>query len=667
MKILYSQIKELLPQLKADPKEVANIFTLTGSMAEGAVEEVRWRNQKDYLISLEIRQNRPDCFSVIGLAKEIGAYYGLKLKLPKITLPPIKTKERLTIGLNAPDGIKRIMAVRIEGIKNGPSPEWLKDFLAFYDINSISLAVDLSNYVMLFTGYPSHLFDLSKVNQGISWSFNKDFNKIVTLDNSEINLKKKGDELIINDREEILALAGIVGGRAAEITPETESAILEMAVYEAGIIRKNSRDLKINTEASQRLSKNISPAGIDYAMEFLLSLLEKNCQAKITSQIFQYYPAKKKLKEIVLSPESPSLYAGIKISQQDSIRILKNLGFKIRISGKKIFCLAPLERTDISLEEDLVEEIIRMVGYNKIPAEELAKIEITQDITPKNIILAEKIRDILSSAEGLDEIFSGPLVREGDNEKINYFDWQIASTQNSVNEEYPDLRQSLAIGLVNQLHEYSKKNLDHIGIFEIGKIFGKKGKGRYQEKEVVGLLKQFSPKKKGLSEIKKAVENLLRLLGLTDISYSEPTIKPSIANPYSCWKIASKEKFVGIIYKIKKENSQENVYFAELCLDEMIKILEKTHHQPAVELTHKLVTLDANIELNHLSSSSPSIDEFLVKIKNKIGQKNIWSLAVVDEFPLDKKKTTRYTIRVSYVNLSDSEAKEIHMKSFNLR
>jgi phenylalanyl-tRNA synthetase beta chain len=663
MKILYSQIKELLPEIKAKPEEIINVFTFTGSMAEGKAEEVFWHGKKDYLISLEIRQNRPDCLSVLGLAKEIAAYYGFKTKLPSFSFSSAKGKKELEIDVKAKEGVKRILAIEIENLENKNSPEWLKDFLSFYDINSVNLAVDLSNYVMIFTGYPSHLFDLEKTKGQIYWSFNKKFKEIITLDGSVIKLNKNRNELIINDNEKILALAGIIGGKTAEISLETKSVLLEMAIYDSAIVRKNARDLKINTEANQRLSKNLSPAGIDFAMNFLISLLEKNCQGKITSQFFDYYPVKESSKKIILDPKSPSLFSGIDIPEKESIKILNNLGFKPKIENKKIKCTVPAERTDIWLEEDLVEEVVRMFGYGKIPIEELPEFEITKDITPDNIRLAEKIRDILSAAERLDEVFSCPLVKEGSNKEINYFDWQVVSTQNSVNEETPDLRQSLAVGLINQFREYLKKNVEHIGIFEMGKVFGKVKNNNYQEKEVVGILKQSSLKKKGLPELKKTTENLLRLLGLIEITYRQSTLKPSIANPYSCWDIFSQEKFIGIIYKLNLTENKNNVYFIEIDLNQIIEILKKIKNKSAVELTEKLVTLDANIEL----SQKESIDKFLTEIKNKIGQKNIWSLEITDKFILKEKKVIKYTVRVSYLNLSDSEAKKIHLKSFNLR
>jgi phenylalanyl-tRNA synthetase beta chain len=671
MKILYSQIKELVPNLKTKPKEVVNLLTSIGFMAD-SFEEVKYQNKKDELIGLEIRQNRPDCLSVIGLAKEIAAYYGLKVKLPQINLLNYP-KKKLKIKVKAKDFVKRILAVEINGLKNFKSPEWLKKFLSFYDINSINLPVDLSNYTMIFSGYPSHLFDLNKIKGELSWSINNNFKEITTLDGSVLKLNKK-NELIVNDDKNILALAGIIGGKTAEINSATESIILEMAVYDSSIVRKNSKDLKITTEASQRLGKNLSPDGLDFTMNFLISIIIKNCQGKINSQIFDYpskvkgqekmnlfahYPKKNISQQIEFDPKAPSIYAGIEIPEKKSIEILKNLDFKIKKNGQKWFCLPPTNRTDISLEEDLIEEVIRIFGYHKIPSNELPKFEITDNITPKKIFLIEKIKNILSTL-GFDEILSCPLTRKGDNLLINYLNWDIASTQNSVNEDCPDLRQSMAIGLINQFQEYFKKNIEYIKIFEIGKVFGKKG-DNYQEYEALGILKHTFSKEKQLPLFKKTIEKLLRLIGLIDISYIESKNKPQIANFYSCWDIFTGKEKIGIIYKLKPQKPNENTYFSEFNLDKISNLLEKIKNKPAVELTQKLIILDANVEIDQ----NKPIYDFLNKTKKKIRSENLWSMSVVDQFPLKEK--IRYTIRVSYKKLSDLEAKKIHLKIFNLQ
>ncbi len=685
MKALYSEIKKLIPDLKAGPRETGEVLSLIGFMMDG-LEKVRYQGKEDYLIGLEVRQNRADCLSIIGVARELAAYYDLKMKLPEIKPPTFGEKE-IEIKVEAADFVKRISAVEIGNLKNGESPGWLKEFLNLYDFNSVNLLVDLSNYVMICAGYPSHLMDKEKIyGDQISWAINKSFEKITTLDGSEIELNKnsKNGELIIRDGKNILALAGIVGGQAAEISSETRSIIAEMAVYDRTIIRQNSRSLKIVTEASGRLEKDLDPNGIDYAMNLLVSLILENCGGNLTAKLYDYYPEKRISPAIEFDPQSPSAYAGIDISEEKAIGILKGLRFEIESHssknppdpllqrGKNVTVTPPTDRMDVCVTEDVIEEVVRMVGYDNIPPDQIPELAVVKNITPKIIYLSDQVKDILVNL-GFDEILSLPLVRKGDNEKANYSPLKFIATQNSVNEEYPDLRQSTASGLLAQLKEYRKKNVGHIKIFEIGKVFGKK-KNEYLEHDSLGVLvhkeiplSKVPPLKKGargiskINDLKKVLETLLRSLGLNDICYSPSKTKPEIANPYSCWDIASGEKEVGILYKLRPREKNGAVYFFELNLAILVELLEKVRRNPVVEITKKLVILDANVELD----KNKSITEFIKQTKRKIGGGNLWSAIVSDIFPLADDKI-RYTVKVSYQELSDQEAKKLHQEMFGL-
>ncbi|EKE11880.1 MAG: phenylalanyl-tRNA synthetase subunit beta [uncultured bacterium] len=653
MKVLYSQIKELVPDLKASPKEVGEALTLTGFMMDGFTE-VSYKGAKDYLIGLEIRQNRADCLSVIGLAREVAAYYGLPVSLHEVRQIS-KGDEHLNINIEATDYIKRVLAIRMDEITNGDSPDWLKEYMSFYGLNSVNLLVDLSNYVMLLTGYPSHLIDYKKTEGQIVWSLNDKFDEMITLLGASVKLQKN-TELIISDQKNILALAGIVGGAEAAINSETRSIVAEFAVYNRSVVRKNSRNLNIVTEASHRLEKELDPNGVEYAMNLLIDLILEYGGGKIASKLFEYYPKNYVSPKIEFKKNLPSKFSGIEIKEKDVLKIFKNLHFIVEEKDDLLLVIPPTYRLDISLPEDLVEEVLRIYGYNCIPADELPKLEIVSDITPKNILLAEKIRDILSTL-GFDEILSWPLTKKEDNKLVNHIDWNTVSTQNSVNDIYPNLRQSMVTGLLNQLNEYFKKNVDFINIFEIGKIFGEKD-GEYIECESLGIM--MTSNKESIGVLKDRSESLLRLIGLSDIKYSEAKNKPEIANPNSCWEIYTGKQRIGILYKLTPQEIKANIYVSEINLNRVTKLLSEEKNNPVVEITQKLIALDVNIELKN----SESIFEYLEKLKKKIDKNHLWSVDVVDKYPLEK--STRYTLRVTYEELSDQEAKKIHLEIFNL-
>jgi phenylalanyl-tRNA synthetase beta chain len=650
MKALYSEIKELVPGLKATPKQVGEALTLTGFMMDGFTE-VTYKGKKDYLLSLEIRQNRADCLSVIGLAREVAAYYNLKVSIPAIK-PIAKNAKKLNIKIEATDVVKRALAIKLDDVQNKESPEWLKEYMSFYGLNSAGLLVDLSNYVMMMTGYPSHLIDFNKTEGAIRWSMNSSFKEMTTLLGSITKLNN--NEIIIRDEKNVLALAGIIGGKTDSIDTNTNSIIAEIAIYDRSIIRKNSRSLSITTEASRRLEKDLDPNGADYAMKMLVSLILKHSGGKVASNLFSYYPKKYISPKIQFDKELPSKLAGIEISPKDTLRILKGLDFDLITKNNKLTVIPPTYRMDVALPEDLAEEVIRIYGYNHIPTNEVPALEVVKNITPKNIILSEKIRDTLTVL-GFDETLSWPLTQKGINAEVNYSDSNEVSTQNSVNDLYPHLRQSMATGILIQMNEYFKKGVEYIDIFEIGRVFGEKNK-KYSEYDSLGILS--ATKQNSLPLFKDKVESLLRLLGFEDVKYFESKTKPSISNPESCWDIHVNNQTIGIIYKLGPSENKLNTYFAEIDIEKITKMLTGINNNPVVELTQKLISLDVNIELN----KNDSIFEYLDNLEKKIDKKNIWSINIADIYQTGDKK--KYTLRVTYEELSDEEAKAIHLKTF---
>jgi len=656
MKILYSQIKELVSDLKATPRNVGEALTNIGFMMDG-FEEVTYRGKKDYLLGLEIRQNRADCLSVVGLSREVAAYYGLKIKLPEVT-PVSFLSDEPSVKVESEKLVKRVLALNMEGLKNEESPKWLKEILSFYDMNSINLLVDLSNYVMIYTGYPSHLIDSSKVKGRIRWATNKEKKKFTTLDDTTITLDGK-NELTIEDDEKILALAGIIGGKEAAIDHKTQTIFMEMAIYDYDSIRQNARNLRIVTEASNRLEKNLDPNSAYYAFQLLTSLIIKHCNGAVCSGLYDYYPEKRLTPSIKFNPDKVSIFAGIEIPTNQSRKILSDLDFSVDDKNKKLWVIQPpISRTDVEMEEDVIEEVIRIFGYDKIPFDKVPKIEVVKDITSRNVLLSKKVRDVLSPL-GFDEILSWPLTKAGENEGTNYKDWDILKLQNSVNEDFPDLRQSIGTGLVSQFREYQKNNVDKIRIFEIGRVFGKKGDDYYEE-ELLGILMNTTSNI-GVSGARGVMETTLRSLGIKEIKYEKADRKPKIANPYSCWDVYVKTVKVGILYKLSLEKSNGNTYFVEVNMNKITDMLDKFKIIPTVEITKKLVILDANIE----TKKDESLNKYLNTIKGKIPDSKVWSMEVVDKFELDKK--TRYTVRVTYRELSDQEAKNIHLLAFSTK
>jgi phenylalanyl-tRNA synthetase beta chain len=587
MKLIFSEIKKWIPSLSVDAKKLRDDLTLIGHFVSG-FEKI----DDEIVLDLEVRQNRADCLGYYGIARDLSVFYQIELKLPEIS--QIKySNSPIPVTINSTD-VYRILATSISNIKNSLSPDWLIKFLKLHDINSVNLVVDLTNYVMLEWGIPCHAFDQNKCPKLI-WENNTKHSEFTSLDGTKIKLQPQN--LVITDDKEVLSLS-FIGGQNSGIDLTTTDSILEMAIYNSSRVRSDSRSLKTITEASIRLDKELDTETIPLAFSHLISLLQQHCDATINGNLLNIYPNKPTPISINFDPLSPSVYAGIDIPSDFSIETLKRLGCTINQN----LVTPPSIRKDITLPEDLIEEVIRFYGYNNIPTDTPVDSTSLPDITPSVLYLIEKIKDDLVSL-GYDEIRSWPLVSSPTDSAT------AVKTQNSINSDYPYLRQSTVQSLQNQLDQYNRYKLPSPQFFEIGKIFSQKDK-KYIEKYALGIY-HLNP---------STLQSDLKKLNL-----------PS-----------------------KIEGN-----FTEIILDDLPaikKYIPNNQNNQAIELTSQIITLDANVNFDSPQDSIELINKYTSLIDPSI----LWSIEIVDIYQ------NRYTLRVSYYNCDDKTAKKIHLKTFNL-
>ena len=452
MKLLYSHLKKFLPELNITPQQLRDDLTMIGHWTN-YFEEI----DGEIVFDLDIKVNRGDCLGYLGLAKDLSIFYKIPLiSLVNFSLP--KSNYSLPIKIET-NNVIRIMAGKIVHIKNGPSPEWLKTFLKLHGSNSINTLVDLTNYIMFMYGMPNHAFDTAKSTDKLIWQMNPRYSEFTSLDGSVLKLNKS--ILMVNNQRQALSLS-FWGGEACAIDDSTANIIVEMAVYNPTTVRQNSRQLKATTEAATRLEKALDPELIPTAITHLIQLIIENCGGQVGSQLFDYYPNPIISEPIEFNPKLPSIMSGINITEDFALDIVNRVG----------------SRPDIIQEEDLVEEVVRFYGYNKIPTDQPLTFKEVGDITPKEIYLIEELKDKMI-LEGYDEILSWPLVSEPLDPKT------VITTQNSINSESIYLRQSLIPSLKQQLDQYSRLKLPNPKFFEIGKIFHQEN-GQYIERYALG-------------------------------------------------------------------------------------------------------------------------------------------------------------------------------------
>ena len=445
---LQSYFREKLPT----PEKLAEILTMH-SFENEYIE----KKGSDYILSIDVLPDRAgDCFSHNGIAREISV-----LLNKKITYPKIKTKETLknsiSVDIENSDDCLRYTALIIKNVKIEESPKWLKERLEVCGINSINNIVDITNYVMLETGQPMHVFDYDKISGGIITRKAKKGEKISLLGGKEYILDE--NVLIIADEEAPLAIAGIKGGKKAEITNETKNIVLESANFNHKLISTTARRLNIRTDASLRFEQNIDPNLTGYAIDRAASLIGLPSSTKI-----DVYKKKLKPWNIKINIDEINKTLGIDIPKKEVEKILKNLGFIVK---ENMVIEVPTYRQDVTIPENITEEVGRIYGYDKIPLtlpyfSEPAKIN--YDIFWRN-----KAKDIMKEL-GYSEVFGYSFI--GDQEKDD-FNLTVREIINPVSSYYKYLRPTIIPQLIN----FTKENLKYfnkVKIFELGKVFDKR-------------------------------------------------------------------------------------------------------------------------------------------------------------------------------------------------
>jgi phenylalanyl-tRNA synthetase beta subunit len=625
MKIIYSKIKEFLPDLNFPAEKTADDLTLIGHLCEG-VEEINGKK----LINLEIPKDRGDCLSYYGLAKDLSVLYNIKLETPKVKLTQRKSKKKPNITVSAKKEVYRLMSLKIKNIINKPSPVWLKKFLNLHQINSINTLVDLTNYVMLIYGIPCHAFDAQKVSNRLEWKITSRRDKITTLDGTKINIPS--GTLVIADPNGSASLSTI-GGRRTAIDLKTTETIVEMAIYNPQRVRLDSKNMNVITEASIRLEKKLDTELIPIAFNHLISLILENCGGQISTKTFDYYPKKLLPSTINYHPQKPSDYAGIEIPEKFGLETLKKLDCKVTKENNHYRVIPSTLRKDLNLEEDLIEEVIRFYGYDKIPINKPISSEKLPDITPKILYLIETVKNILINL-GYDEIRSWPIIRPKRLHQPNYLpeNTEPIYTENNVNSEFPLLRMSIGSSLHRQTIQYKKLKIPDQKFFEVGKIYYQ-NKNKYLENYSVGF---YQP---NFETLKSDAEKLLKKLKVGDYQHS-----------------------------VEKINNKK---FIEINLTELLNHIQKVpqislnhpeiQKAEAVELNRQIIDLDANVILD--SKIEP--EKLIKKYQNKIDSKIMWKLEIIDIYQT-KNKQYKYTFRAYYYNTTAAHAKKIHLEAFNL-
>lgn len=513
MLISYDWLKKFI-QINRTPSEVADKITL--SLTE--VESIKKTGQ-DFIFEIENKglTHRPDCFSHLGIAREVSTYFKVRLKDPLQDLAAktitIVKKLPITIEVGAEIFCPRYCGVVVTDLTVQPSPNWLKTALERLSLRSINNIVDITNYVMLELGQPLHAFDYDKVeNHHIVVRKAKKGEKIVTLDGVERILDE--DMLVIADAEKPIGLAGIMGGANTEVSRNTKTIILEAANFTAINNRITSKKINLRTEASTRFEKNLDITLPLPAIKRAIELLQEIAGAKAASEVIDLQSKPCKPKEVKVKSEWINSFIGFNLSSQKMASILKRLGFTVESQDNLLDVKVPTWRQDISMKADIAEEVARVYGYDKIP------ITLPQQEKPPktnaSIYWCRKTKQFLKGL-GFIEVLTQPFVGRKLSEKIGALDENRLQLVNPLTIDQEFMRRSL----IPSLLEVTQKNIKHIAkikIYEIDRVFMPKKKVYLDE--IVRLAGVVVGDK--FLHVKGTIETLLEELGIEKYEF-KPT------------------------------------------------------------------------------------------------------------------------------------------------
>ena len=480
----------------------------------------------DVVFELEITPNRPDCLSLIGVAREIRAETGNPLKLPTVDLQEsgINIRDLTSVTIGAPDLCPRYAARVIQGVKVTESPAWLQQRLESVGIGVINNIVDVTNFVLMEYGQPLHAFDYHKLTENrIVVRRARDDEQITTLD--EVERELTSDMLVIADAEKAVALAGIMGGYNSEITETTCDVLLESAYFNPLSIRATAKALGISTEASYRFERGADPGAVLAALDRAAQLIAELTGGTICDGIVDVYPGQQPLTEIQLRPERVNFVLGTTIETAEMVQILDRLGFDVDTTGKVYQVVVPTFRSDVTREIDLIEEIARVYGYDNIPTT-LPKGDIPVPAPTPKTEARRRIKHFLLAAgmmEAVNYSFCDPNCF--DKIRLNADDplRNTLQLRNPLSPEMSVLRTTLTPGLLENAQHNRNHQIDTIALFEIGGVFVHDGKEKEPERVTGVLAGQIGEgvysdpyRHPDFFDIKGLVEGMLEVCGVVD-------------------------------------------------------------------------------------------------------------------------------------------------------
>mgnify|MGYP000292585642 FL=1 len=549
------------------PEDSEGIAEL-GEDAVPGEDPIKYMGMDDSVIDFELTANRGDLLSILGMAYEIGAIYDQKVK--DVDLTHKEQGEDINKSFETEvktDNCSMLLVKKVENVEIKESPSFIKNRLIASGIRPINNVVDISNYVMLELGQPLHFYDADRLGNKLVVRMAEEGEKLKTLDNIERTLS--ADDIVIADSTHGVGLAGVMGGLETEVEPDTKNVIIESAIFDSVKVRLTSKKIT-RSEASNRFEKGLDPARTYMAIERACALLEKYAGGKVVTGTIVYDKTNKEDKQIEITFQNINDVLGTTIPNEEILNVFRKLGFTYKIDGEKITVTVPSRRMDISIKEDLIEEVSRIYGVDNIQGK-LPVVPMRKGSYDKT---QREIRNKMI-ALGLNETLSYVLINDKEVNGYTLDEFEPLKLLDPITEERNTLRYSMIPSLY-KIYEYnSARSQKDVSIFEIGKGFYKKGDVYGEDTKLCALMTgKYSlgldnTKNVDFYTIKGVAEEVLDYLGYAGRYSFMKQEMPKEMHPGQSAMINVNGSNIGMIGKIHPSVTKDDVYVLEINLDEL--------------------------------------------------------------------------------------------------
>jgi phenylalanyl-tRNA synthetase beta chain len=620
------------------------------------------------VVEFEITSNRPDCFSIIGLARESAATFKREFNIPQISFEEKggNINDMISVEILDRDKCKRYCARVVKNVKIGPSPEWMRHRLEACGVRAINNIVDITNYVLLEYGQPMHAFDIRDIAGGkISVRRAENGEVIKTLDEQERTLAD--NDLVIADSEKAIAIAGVMGGFNSEIKPDTQTVVFESAVFDAASVRLTAQRAGLRTEASSRYEKGLDYHNTVPAIERACQLVEELCCGENVNGMIDVMGNVEEAVSIKFRPEKINAFLGTDISTDDMIEIFTAL--EIKVDKENMMLYPPSFRPDLLAEADIAEEAARFYGYDKIPTT-LMTGATTCGIKTEEQKLEDEISKVLTS-QGMYEIYTYNFQSPSMMDKLNISLSSPLRNQvkilNPLGEDTSVMRTTMAGSMLDTLSRNYNYRTKSAKLFELGRVYLPKEKGELPDEPAALMIGMYG----GVDfyDIKGACEELFSQLRIKDVEYERLADNP-IYHPGRSARIIRKGKEIGVIGEVhpsvlKNFEIGTKAYMGEISFNALFRAVEKdVKYTPLTKFPP--VTRDFSIVADR-SLPVAAIEKVIKKAGGKLLTKlELSDVYTGEQIPADKKSVMyKAEFKAADRSLTGEEADELHAKIVN--